>query len=116
MPVSHYHVVRNMKYGGVKLWLILTSLFQIFDEVNMPATLKRGLIISLFKGKGHKASNKDHYRGLTLLPVLCKVFEMIMVSRLSGRFSFPEFPHAMQFGFLSVSLLCYTVVSCGPLV
>ena len=41
----------------------------------MPSSEKRGLIISLFKGKGYKASNKDHYRVLPLLPVLSKVLK-----------------------------------------
>ena len=32
--------------------------------------LLRGTILSLFKGKGAKANNKDNYRGITLIPSL----------------------------------------------
>ena len=36
----------------------------------------------LFKGKGAKANNKDNYRGITLFPTLCKIFEMVLLKRL----------------------------------
>ena len=71
----------------------------MFDKSHVPCTQKRGVIISLFKGKGHKASYKDHYRGLTLLPVLSKLFETIMANRLISKFNDIDFPNCMQFGF-----------------
>ena len=51
----------------------------------------------LFKGKGAKANNKDNYRGTTLFPTLCKIYEMILLNRLQkfaaqkGYFSEPQF-------------------------
>ena len=36
----------------------------------------------LFKGKGAKANNKDSYRGITLFPTLCKIYEMVLLNRL----------------------------------
>ena len=36
----------------------------------------------LFKGKGAKANNKDNYRGITLFPTLCKIYEMILFNCL----------------------------------
>ena len=32
----------------------------------IPESLKSGIILPLFKGKGAKANNKDNYRGITL--------------------------------------------------
>ena len=48
----------------------------------IPESLKSGIILPLFKGKGAKANNKDNYRGITLFPTLCKIYEMILLNRL----------------------------------
>ena len=49
-------------------------LYQIFfDKSSVCKTLKTGLVLTLFKGKGAKANNKDNYRGITLFPTLCKI-------------------------------------------
>ena len=44
--------------------------------------LKKGLSCLCFKGKGAKANNKDSYRGITLFPTLCKLYEMVLLNRL----------------------------------
>ena len=44
---------------------------------------KRSLL-SLLKGKGAKANNKDNYRGITLFPTLCKIYEMVLLNRLEN--------------------------------
>ena len=76
------------------------QLFQeFFEKFSVCGDLKVGVILSLFKGKGVKANNKDNYRGITLFPTLCKIYEMILLNRLEkyvaqmGSFS------EMQFGF-----------------
>ena len=66
----------------------------------MPENLKTGVILSLFKGKGAKANNKDNYRGITMFPTLCKVYEMILLSRLEAFAKRRGFFSEMQFGFL----------------
>ena len=51
------------------------------------------------RGKGAKANNKDNYKGITLFPTLCKIYEMVLLNRpenyaeQNGLFSF------MRFGF-----------------
>ena len=41
------------------------------------------IILPLFnKGKSAKANNKDNYRGITLFPTLCKIYEMILLNSL----------------------------------
>ena len=39
-----------------------------------------GVILPLFKGKGAKANSKDNYRGITLFPTLCKIYEMVLLN------------------------------------
>ena len=46
----------------------------------IPKSLKSQIILPLFKGKGAKANNKDNYRGITLFPTLCKIYEMILLN------------------------------------
>ena len=66
-------------------------------------SLKSGIILPLFKGKGAKANNKDNYRGITLFPTLCKIYEMILLTGLlNTRDNFAAhkgFFSEMQFGF-----------------
>ena len=50
----------------------------------IPESLKSGIILRLFKRKEAKANNKDNYRGLTLVPTLCKMYEMILLNRLEN--------------------------------
>ena len=53
----------------------------------------------LFKGKGAKANNKDNYTGITLFPALCKIYEMILLSRLEKFVIDNEYFSELQFGF-----------------
>ena len=45
----------------------------------IPKSLKSGIILPLFEGKGTKANNKDNYRGITLFSALCKIYVMILL-------------------------------------
>ena len=66
----------------------------------IPKSLKSVIILSLFKGKGAKANNKDNYRGITLFPTLCKIYEMILLNRLNNFAAHKDFFSEIQFGFL----------------
>ena len=70
-------------YAVPLLWKALFCLYRgFFESSSVCEILKTGIILPLFKGKGAKASNKDNYRGITLFPTICKVYEMIPVNRL----------------------------------
>ena len=93
----------HIKFGGPYLWYALHKLYHsMFENVNMPSNSLIGMVLPLFKGKGLKASEKDNYRGITLFPVILKVFEMIILNRLE-KFAKDEgyFSH-LQFGFKAV--------------
>ena len=70
-----------------------------FQTHVVPENLKTRVILPLFKGKGAEANDKENYRGITMFPTLCKIYEMILLSRLEvfgkQKGFFPE----MQFGF-----------------
>ena len=65
----------------------------------MSKNLKTGVILPLFKGKRAKAKNEDNYRGSTIFLTLCKIYEMILLSRLEVFAKQKGFFSEMQFGF-----------------
>ena len=72
---------------------------QFFENSVVSKPLKIGITLLLFKGKGAKANNKDNYRGITLFPTLCKIYEMILLNSLE-KFSIEnEYFSELQFGF-----------------
>ena len=89
----------HIRFGGPILWKLLHDLYQVFfDKSSVCNTLKAGLALPLFKGKGTKA-NKDNYRGITLFPMLCKIYEMIILNRSEKFASQAGYFSEMQFGF-----------------
>ena len=83
------------------------------NKLSVCDDLKAGVILPLFKGKRAKAKNKDNYRGVTLIPTLCKIYEMILLNRLEkyspemGLFS------EMQLGFqegVECPEVCFTIL------
>ena len=72
----------HFRFAGSPLWKFLFQLFQnFFINFSACASLKTGVILPLFKGKGAKANNKDNYRGITFFPTLCKIYEMVLFNR-----------------------------------
>ena len=52
----------HIRFAGPPLWHLLHELYgQFFLNFTVPKSLKTGLILPLFKGKGAKANNKDNY-------------------------------------------------------
>ena len=70
-----------------------------FDNFSICDSLLTGVILPLFKGGGAKANNKDNYRGITLFPTLCKIFEMVLLKRLENFAEQMGLFSNMQFGF-----------------
>ena len=76
----------HLKHGGVVFIGLLTWIFnEIVLSENIPVYFKKGYIISIPKpGKSYVI--KDNNRGITLLPVFYKLFELIMLQRESEWF------------------------------
>ena len=52
----------HIRFAGPPFWHLLHELYcQFFLNFTVPKSLKTGLILPLFKGKGAKANNKDNY-------------------------------------------------------
>ena len=76
----------HVKFAGPDLWILMQDLYQtFFESCIIPESLKSGIILPLFKGKGAKANNKDNYRGITLFPTLCKI-DLITLQRIKASF------------------------------
>ena len=94
---SYYEHIR---FGGPILWKLLHCLYQVFfNKSSVCTTLKTGLVLPLFKGKGSKANNKGNYRGITLFPTLCQIYEMVILNRLEKFLSQAGDFSEMLFGF-----------------
>ena len=74
--------IRHIRFAGPILWNHLFLLYRDFFQTHtVPQNPTMGVILHLFKGKGAKESNKDNCRGITMFPTLCKIYEMILLSR-----------------------------------
>ena len=94
--IDYEHVL----FAGPSLWKHLFCLFQeFFLNGSICAILKTGIILPLFKGRGAKANNQENYKGITLFPTLCKIYEIILLNRLEKYASHNHYFSEMQFGF-----------------
>ena len=77
-------VNEHLIYAGTILPDILAAIFNpIINSGYTPKSFRHGLIIPLPKGHNKDLSNPSNFRGITLLPVISKVFEKILLNRLS---------------------------------
>ena len=63
---------------------VLEIINQIFRNGYIPGLLKTGLLTPVFKRKGNK-NNSSNYRGITVLPVVCKIIEVIIKERIKNK-------------------------------
>jgi len=68
----------------------------IINLVKIPYCFKRGLLFVLYKGHGKPKNLKNSYRGVTLLPVLNKLFEKCLIVRMEKLFKYHMFPPTLQ--------------------
>ena len=69
----------NLRYGGAILHTALTILFNsITVQKIVPDRLKRAVIIPIPKGKNKDFTIKDNYRGVSLSPVITKVYKQLL--------------------------------------
>ena len=80
-------------YGGETLKLWLKKLFnRIIALEEIPTCLNERLIIPVYKGNGKDPLLPDSYRGITLSSVITKLFEIVLLQRLTPFLEEVEFP------------------------
>ena len=87
----------HFKYAGCALVRYLTKLFNsILKHVYIPKCFKQGLLFTMHKGHGKPKDQKASYRGITLLPVINKMFEKCILIRMEGLLAANNFPPKLQ--------------------
>ena len=70
----------HLMYGGKHLYRILAIIYNhISVSHNVPDHFKKGVIIPIPKGNDKNMLSKDNYRGITLLSVISKVYEKLLL-------------------------------------
>ena len=87
----------SVKQGGHQLFVDLTRLFNtIVKYTHIPQCFKHSVIIPLHKGRNKPKDSVSSYRGVSLTPILNKVFEKLILNRLKPWLSQHDFPPPLQ--------------------
>ena len=80
---------------AVSLWLkgILNA---VIEMEKIPAVLKCGVVVLVYKGGGRDPLSTNNYRGVTLTSVIAKVLEFLVLQRLQVIFLEAGIPHRNQ--------------------
>jgi hypothetical protein len=71
----------HWKYGGNNLWLLLTVIVNAINRLEcIPIHMKRGVIVPIEKPE-KDSTYKDNNRCITLGPVVCKIWEKLLMLR-----------------------------------
>ena len=99
--ITYEHII----FGGDFLYKLLAKLFNAVLQFSFaPREMKKGVIISLFKGGQKKRDNLDSYRAITLTPVVTKLLERILLTRIELFDNIRPQIHHLQGGFVLVAL------------
>ena len=73
----------HLKYGGKGVGLVLTAVYNSIVHLEyIPKNFREGIQVPLHKGKNTSVTDTDNYRGITLLNTFCKIFEILIWSRM----------------------------------
>ena len=85
----------HLKYSSVTFVEEITDIFnQILNTRTVPQSFKTGILTPVLK-KSKDSTNLDNYRGITVTPILGKLFESVLLPRLAASFD----QSSLQFGF-----------------
>ena len=90
----------HIKYGGFILHKVLSILFTaIIRLAHAPKDMKKGVIVTIFKGGNKRKDNPDNYRAITLSSVILKLLERILLTRIELFDDINPPIHPLQGGF-----------------
>ena len=75
----------------------ILNLIRIIEDV--PNSMTTGLITSIYKGKKKSRLHRDNYRGITLLNVIGKILEHVILERLKPKFNELGIPNNLQYAY-----------------
>ena len=90
--VALHILPENIVYGGAPFRLWLTMIFNTLLECN-PACLNNAIIVPMYKGKGKNPLLTNSYRGISLTSVIGKLFECIVLQRITPILAENGIPH-----------------------
>ena len=104
--ILYEHIIRAKQPIDMALTALFNSVLN-FEEI--PGQWKTSLLIPLYKGKGKDKSDPSSYRPVSLIPVFCKIFEKVLLNRVTTEFQLRliDFPSNQQNGFQR-NLSCLT--------
>ena len=89
-----------LKFGGYRLFEHLASLYNSMIRITyIPKSLKQSLIIPVYKGGNKPKDSVNSYRGISLTPVINKVFEKLVLNRIKPWLTKHNFPPPLQQAF-----------------
>ena len=74
---------------------------EILETGSIPENFKYGLITPVYKGHGCDPASTDSYRDISVLTVLCKLFEKLILRRLGEGLAEADVPSELQFAYQS---------------
>ena len=90
LSAEHFH------HAPLSLLLRLTSLFEkMLAHAFVPSQFRSGFMIPIVKDNNGSHSDVSNYRGITISPVVSKIFEHVLKSLFASHLS----TSAYQFGF-----------------
>jgi len=89
----------HLKYGGQTLTECLVKLFNtILTHGQVPDGFKHGLIVTLHKGKEKHPTDPNSYRTISLISVVAKLFEKLLMKRIENTSAWSRL-NKLQYGF-----------------
>ena len=92
----------HLKYGVEALYRQLATLFNVMLRCShVPAEIKKGIIITIIKDRHKSSSTPSNYRGITLLSVIYKLLESVILGHIKRFITFNsiQFPDPLQYAY-----------------
>ena len=87
----------HLQHAGSSVLIWLRNILNCIVEMEeVPAVLKSGLIVPVYKRGGKGPAKVDSYRGVTLASVVAKLLEKLVLARMQFLLREANIPHMNQ--------------------
>ena len=101
-PGHDFILNEHLIHGGESVKKLLLLLFNsVAQNACVPDDWQTSIIIPIFKGKGKEKSDPSSNRPISLIPVISKLFEKVILNRITRflKTTSVNFPNPQQQGF-----------------